>query len=353
MKKSKVVFLGDTLLNNEPLGIQRYAYEILKQLDEIAQDINIEMIVPESSVCKIHFNNIKIVQYGTGNGFFWRQFKFPHYLKMSNAIGVDLTLGLPLVGCDIVCLHDCIYENYTQDFPGIKNKLKRLSYLIRAKCNVKNSKLILTVSEYSKKELVDYYNISPQKIQVIYNAWQHFQRIVPDEAILERLNLSTHNYYFALGSYLPHKNFQWIINEAIANPEKKFIVTGTNKLDNFLDVTKGNKPNNIIFTGFLKDEEIKALMENCKLFLHPSYYEGFGIPPLEAISSGAKIAISSASCLPEIYGDVAAYFDPDSIADLDDLESQKRKDASYVLDKYSWRDSAEKMKICLQRCLDK
>jgi glycosyltransferase involved in cell wall biosynthesis len=79
-------------------------------------------------------------------------------------------------------------------------------------------------------------------------------------------------------------------------------------------------PSNVIFLGYLDDEKVKALMERCRAFILPSYYEGFGLTPLEALSCGSQIIISNAASLPEIYGKTAHYIDPYSInIDLEQL----------------------------------
>ena len=83
------------------------------------------------------------------------------------------------------------------------------------------------------------------------------------------------------------------------------------------------KLDNVIYLGFVSDEEMKTLMANCKAFIHPALYEGFGITPMEAMSVGAELIISNAACLPEIYGKSAHYIDPhNSDVDLDKLLSE-------------------------------
>lgn len=343
---SKIVFLGDTLLNDEPLGIQRFAYEILKQLDQMQLDYDCELLVPASYDCKITFNQIKIVKYGDiRTGFLWRQIDYPKYVRSNHSIGVDLTLGLALQGSDVVCLHDCIYENYSQDFIGIKEKIKRFSYLIRARRAIKKSKVIITVSQTSKIELMQHYKIPSEKIKVIYNAWQHYERVMPDDKILDRFHLTKGNYCFSLGSGLPHKNFKWVIAAAIKNPQYQFVVTGTNRLSIYAKELNCNNVSNVTFTGFLTDGEVKALMENCKVFLHPSLYEGFGIPPLEALCCGADIAISNKSCLPEIYQNSAHYFNPVDYENIDinALLVSPTDQKENILRMYSWKTSANQI----------
>lgn len=346
----KIVFLGDTLLNDELLGIQRYAYEILKELDHFSDSHFYEVLIPKNIECMISFDNIKIISFGKHKpGFLWRQLDFPKYVRKNHAVSVDLTLGLSFKGSDIVCLHDCVYENYPQDFVGLKAKLKRLNYLIRARIAINKAKKIITVSYTSKNELMNHYHVVDDDISVIYCAWQHFGRIKADDNILHKLKLGDKKYCFSLGSNLPHKNFKWIIMAAMKNPQYTFVVTGTNRLIKHISEMHIYDLSNIIFTGFLSDGEVKALMKSCVLFLHPSLYEGFGLPPLEALSCGAKIAVSNRTCLPEIYKDSAAYFDPydyDNII-IDQLLANAQYLSDSVLELYDWKKSAFQLREIL------
>lgn len=340
----RIAILGDTIVTGEIYGIQRFAYEILRQIDMINPPMDIMLVVPSHANVKVSFNNITIVKYGwIKNSFLWRQLCFPNYAKKNGCISVDMTLGLPFHSCNIVCLHDCIYENFSPDFVTIKEKIKRLNYLIRAKHSVKKSDKIITVSNNSKKELIEYYGVSEKKIEVVYNSWQHFERISSNYSVLSKLNLSPKGYYFSLGSGLRHKNILWVVNCAINNPSLQFVITGSDKFSGYLSsLGLANIPN-IMYTGYLPDEDVKALMECCAAFIHPSFYEGFGIPPIEALSCGANIIVSDSSCLPEIYGNSAVYINPNDdkvdMRDIDDFPDMEEKEK--VLKKYSWQKSAE------------
>lgn len=341
----KIAILGDTIASGNVFGIQRFAYEILREIDRLALSFEVLLVVPEYVTVNIHFDKIRIIKFGNiKNAFLWRQICFPEFVRKNHCISVDMTLGMPYLGCDVVCLHDCTYENYPDNFVTFKEKLKRKSYLIRAKKLTHKAQRIVTVSQHSKEDLINYYKISPTKIDIIYNAWQHYERIKADTTILDRFNLRTQSYYFSLGSGLKHKNLLWIVNAAIKNPECLFVVTGSDKFSNYLSNIGLKDIKNIIYTGYLADEEVKGLMENCKAFIHPAFCEGFGIPPLEALSCGAEILVSKESCLPEIYEDAALYLDPyDYEIDMNQFQefpsSEKR---ARILNKYSWAISAQK-----------
>lgn len=338
MEKYDVVFLGDSINEKEIFGIQRYAYELLQKLDALNFSLRICVLIPENGENYLPFDSIKIVKYGKNKGAIWRQIDFPVFVKKAKAIGVDLTLGIPVFGRYVIAIHDCIIEEFPEDFCGLKAKLKRLWYMIRVRMSVQKSLKIITVSNYSRNKIVEHYGIRDDKIVVIPNAWQHMEKVIPDNSILDELNVERGNYYFTLGSVLPHKNIKWIISAAEQNKNEMFVVTGSSKFyEDFKQETS-----NVLFTGYISDEKIKALMMSCKQFLFPSLSEGFGIPPLEALSCGADISISNASCLPEIYSDSATYFNPtDYSIDINQLigetsETNKQR----VLDKYSWEKSA-------------
>ncbi len=103
-------------------------------------------------------------------------------------------------------------------------------------------------------------------------------------------------------------------------------------------------PQNVILLGFISDEDACALMKNCRAFVFPSLYEGFGLPPLEALALGAQVISSNAASLPEVLGKSVHYIDPHtSGTDLDKLLNEPVEDAEKTLDRFSWDKSAEKL----------
>ncbi|WP_270762328.1 glycosyltransferase [Gemmiger qucibialis] len=162
-------------------------------------------------------------------------------------------------------------------------------------------------------------------------------------------------YYYALGSLAGHKNFKWVREVAARNPDKTFVVAGGKDLAAFgsAEADAAQNTSNIFYPGYVTDGQNKALMQNCKGFLHPAVFEGFGIPPLEALSLGAPIALARASCLPELYGDTARYFDPyDYDVDLDALFAKPAAPPDKVLAKYSWEKTARFWLDEIKKCAE-
>lgn len=352
----KWIFNGGTLILKELYGVQRYTYEILKQLDTIVQPGVVELALPCVPAKEIIFRNIKVVivdcsQDKTYSKFVWNHIIFPRYVRKNKGLGIDLLLALPLWGCDVVAIHDCIVELFPENAKTTKEKLGRLFYLFRSKIAIKRSKLVITVSNSSKNDISKLHNCPMDKIQVIPNSWEHFAVVKPDESIIERLGLSDKTYFFSLGSRYFHKNFRWVQEAARQNNQYNFVVTGSSSLNSSDKDIEGNELNNLVFTGYLSDQEIKALMQNCKAFIQPSLYEGFGIPPMEAMCAGCKCIVSNRSALPEVYQNSVWYIEPEQYEsiNMDKIMDSQIEDNSEVLNRFSWLSSAKKLKRCLEK----
>ena len=114
-----------------------------------------------------------------------------------------------------------------------------------------------------------------------------------DKNIIHDLCLSGKDFYFSLGSKSPHKNYKFIIECAKNNPDDIFVVSGNMNNSVFNNVKEEEEIKNVIYTGYLNDEQLVTLYKECKAFIFPSLYEGFGIPPLEALTVGCKKIILS------------------------------------------------------------
>ena len=195
------------------------------------------------------------------------------------------------------------------------------------------------------------YRVNPEKITVVGNAWQHIEKTAYDDTIINKYNLETKKFYFSLGSRVEHKNLKWIVSAALQNPESVFVVSGENSYSKGFD--ESQFPKNIIFTGYISDGEIRSLMANCKAFILPSIYEGFGIPPMEALAENAQIIVSNTSCLPEIYSKSAHYIDPYQLEniDLDKILAEHVEKPEAVLNRYSWNKSAKTLYSLICRCM--
>lgn len=334
-----------------PMGVHRYEMNLLRHSDALLrdrQDISVSFVIPKDAHFEEAFDAISICRTGyVGKpdslvrkilSRLWKRFVFPTFVISHNGTGVDLTLSFPDLLTGVYALHDCIIENYyskgTKDGGYANRYMKNVRRITANKAN-----RIITVSEFSKKEIAAYYHIDPDTISVIGNGWEHIREIEEDLRVFDRLNITKEtSYCFSLGSKYEHKNIEWIIRTARKNPEYRFIISGHafGSYDQMGDVG-----DNVMLTPYLTDGEIKALMKYCNAFVQPSFVEGFGIPPLEALSLERPIIISDIEVFREIYGDAAHYIDPFGDGCLvEDILKQPTASPDAVLKKHSWNNAA-------------
>jgi glycosyltransferase involved in cell wall biosynthesis len=340
VKKCKYLVDG-RFLASMSTGVDRYAYQILRELDKICT-ADVSVLVPGNAKEVPKYRNIKVIQ--SGKSRFWTQGVFGSYALFHGMTPVNLCNEAAwLAPKGIVCLHDVCYAESSEVFPYVYDYPadEREWFLKIYKRILKKAKKLITVSEFSKCRIMECLGADAEKITVIGNGWQHFKNVGEDASIFAQYpNLKNKEYYFTLTSANKNKNLDWILKNSKVNPDEQYVVAGKN-LDRIADF---NRYPNITYVGFASDEMAKTLMSHCKAFIFPSYYEGFGIPPLEALSTGAEIVVSNTASLPEIFGDSAHYIDPDNpVVHLDELLNSSVTGAEKVLEKYSWESAAKKL----------
>jgi glycosyltransferase involved in cell wall biosynthesis len=348
MKKYSRVIINGTFYLNNLSGIERVAHEITKKLDEISQKDEIGIILTRDIKNAPEFKNLKVYVYPDDLKSFpiWEQFILPDFLRKHNAISLDFSNTGSLFRPGISFLHDIYCELYPEDFITRREKHERFYFRILYRIIAYRAKKIVTVSEFSRQQIASVFHIRAKRISVIYNCWNHFSPIIPDYSVFDQFPaLLSGHYYFSLGSLSKRKNIKWIIEYAQKNTDSIFAISGvslpTVKVEELDSVSV---PSNIILLGYLDDSKVKALMEKCKAFILPSYYEGFGITPLEALSCGAKIIVANTASMPEIYGNTAHYIDPYDInVDLDGLLKQPVEAPDAILKKYSYENSTQQV----------
>lgn len=331
-------------------GQERFAIELIMCLDTLAIAKYMELVVPLNAFNIPRLKNIKIVKYGKAKGSLWEQIFFAWYVLTKKKQSLNLCSIMPLLKPGIICIHDLSYKVNPQYFTTFYAKVSQLWHKIQYHFAWKFSPLIFTVSEYSKQQMIDIYHVNPSKIRILGNGWEHFEKVVEDVSIKTyKRALFEKEYFFSLGSLAPNKNIEWVLEIARKHPQYNFYIGGKADLKAYGKDYKECNYSNVKFLGYLTDGEVKTLMRNCKAFIFPSFFEGFGIPPLEALSVGAKIIVAKSSCLPEIFGNSAYWIDPNNTdIDLDKLLNEKVTNSDEILEKYTFKRFATIVSNCLE-----
>jgi glycosyltransferase involved in cell wall biosynthesis len=233
----------------------------------------------------------------------------------------------PLTPCkSVVTIHDCIHLRFPQYLPN------RLGYAYARGAlwiATHRSSRIVTVSEASKRDILEYFRVPPEKIDVIYNGIdERFGEPPPEDDVArvrERYQLDDPFVLYA-GNIKPHKNLERLI-EAFHTLRRsgfdqiKLLIIG-DEISKYATlrhaVHRHKLHKHVRFFGFVPDSTLAILYRLAGVFVFPSLYEGFGLPPLEAMASGTPVITSNVSSLPEVVADAALLIDPyepDSIAD--------------------------------------
>lgn len=331
----KIIINGRFLIHRIT-GVERYAREIIYELDKIVPKNKVCLAVPPETTNLPKLINIDIVKIGKLHNRLWEHLSFPLYVIMQRAISLNLCNVAPILAPGIVCIHDVKVAATPQFF----SEKFLLWYKVLFANATKRAKKIITVSNFSKKEIIKYYKVNEKKICVIPSSWEHIKKISFDDTVLKKNNLVKYKYFFSMSSLEPNKNFKWIAECARKNPQYTFVVAGSINNKVFSDGLDFKCPSNMLLTGYISDEEAKSLEKYSYGFLFPTLYEGFGLPPLEAIGAGCNtIVLSDTEVMHEIYGNSANYINP-NVYELDFSNLKKIDDAQRILNRFTWGENA-------------
>ncbi len=322
----KIAFDAKRIFHN-PTGLGNYARNLFHGLYHLFSDEEYILMTPDSESALFDPSTYPYTQVISPKSRpkTWRN---RGMVKDLNDLDVDvyhglsneLPLGLHKLDiASIVTIHDIIWSIYPKTYKSVDRKIFKRKTLQA----IKQADKIIAVSQSTKSDIIEYFDVDPDHIEVIYPAVHpmYYDGQAPNTEILERLNL-TEPYYLFVGNIEPRKNISLII-EALANipSEERFklVVVGQGKKHKEVLINQAltlGVHYDIMWLENVTDSDLKALYSFAAMFIYPSIYEGFGMPIAEALFSKVPVITSSTSALPEASGVSSVHIDPEDSQSL-------------------------------------
>lgn len=242
----------------------------------------------------------------------WELFRVNKYIKKYNIDKIVFPRGFTSLFCpvnQIIIVHDMIPFFYHKNYPGVLGRFENAYIMARLKQSIKSADKVITISDYSKNDILKMVPKSEDKISVILHGFDHRSKLYDVEPPKE-------DYIIGVTTRLPHKNAKGIVEayrEYVSNADKpvKLALVGLNSLDD-ASVEVGEELEGLIeCKRFLDDKAYFQLFKNAKALVFLSYIEGFGLPPLEAMELGVPVICSDRTSLPEVVNEAGILVDPD------------------------------------------
>lgn len=354
-----IIAIDAHMLGDHSGGNESYYTNILKCMTVRDEDTVYLFVKPGIDVSEFE-DRFKIVRFKEENSF---KRNFIELDKLCREYKVDVLhtqYFIPFIrSCKIVVtIHDICFEHYSNIF----TKKEYITQKLLIPYAAKHSEYVFTVSEHARADIIEHYHLRPEKVIVTYNAVNSgFRRLSEDELKEEELRkkfeIGNFDYILSVGNLQPRKNLVRLIEafnkwKSKTKADSRLVIVGKKAwmFDGILKAAiEGSK--DIIFTDYVSNEDLVRLYNAAKCFVYPSFFEGFGIPPLEAMACGTPVAVANTTSLPEVVGDAGIYFDPFNVDEIEMAiekmmsdEGLNNKYAELGMKqsrKFSWKDSAD------------
>lgn len=305
------VFLNGRFLNQPLTGVQRFAMETTAAIDRLTAKgewPDTTVLAPRSSVSNDpHFERLRVMQFGRMRGNIWEQTELPIASRSGILVNLGNTGPLLRGRRQIVVMHDAgafdTPESYSLQF--------RTWYRILQRRLAESGAKVVTVSEFSRNRIARHLDISPDEVTVMYEGADHILRVSPDAGTLDRYGLAEHRYVLVVGNTATHKNIQSIGSIAALLDRRGIELAIVGSVSSSIYRSNSGTVSLGRSVGRVTDSELRALYDAALCLLFPSKYEGFGLPPVEAMACGCPVLASRGGAVEEICGDAALYFSPD------------------------------------------
>jgi glycosyltransferase involved in cell wall biosynthesis len=303
-------------------GVQRYGAETLRSLDELLgrhpqflDGIRWQLALPHDALDVPLLENFEIQTLQFFTGHLWEQLSLAAFVR--GAYLINLNYSAPLLKrMQLVSVHDASVRAHPKTYSWGYRLWSNLLVGVLAP----RAHSLMTASHFSAQELKRHYGLQRNDIVVERSGWEHV-RMAPalDEAeVLSRHGLVSGGYLLAVGSLKWNKNFGVIPRALCLLSGKRLppVAVAGGRDARIYQGIDAPPPGAMKLLGFVPDEELNVLYRHASWFIFPSLYEGFGLPPLEAMANGCPVLAAHAASIPEVYGDAVLYFDPNDPASL-------------------------------------
>lgn len=308
-------FLVNGRFLSQPVtGVQRFSVEIVGAIDTLiglGEWPETALLTPQSSstlsgqavACG---SRLRLRPVGRRQGHLWEQVDLPRAARGSTLINLGNTAPILAGAGQVVVIHDA----GVFDTPSSYSWKFRLAYKSLQQALVKAGARIATVSEFSRRRIAACLDVDPEQIAVLYEGADHILRTPSDPHTLARYGLQPGGFALVVGSRVAHKNLE-ALGEVTAALERRGMVVAVAGGMNAIVFQAAPGPVGERQLGRITDAELRALYENACCLLFPSRYEGFGLPPVEAMVCGCPVIAGRGGAVEEICGAAALYFDAD------------------------------------------
>jgi glycosyltransferase involved in cell wall biosynthesis len=353
-----IVYLNGKYTAQRLTGVQRVADCLVRALDRQAPDPAWRWVLlcpPQGRLPALRNIEVRVVGIA-GRLHLWEQLTLPWAARDGRLL--SLAGSAPFFARrPAAMLHDAAVFDHPQAYTPVfvawyRRLFRRLA---------RRARPLLTVSAFSRERLALHLGVPAERFTVLPNGADHLDAVEPDEAVLDRHGLRSGRFLLAVASANPTKNLPALLaafGRLAPEPGLRLLIVGGRNEQVFSESEAAFDPPGVVRTGPLADAPLKALYRHAVALIFPSTYEGFGLPPLEAMAHGCPVAASRAASLPEVCGDAALYFDPASVADiaaalrrlLDDEALRQRLRAAGLARAatFRWQASAARLRQALQ-----
>ncbi|MFA6306274.1 MAG: glycosyltransferase family 1 protein [Patescibacteria group bacterium] len=368
-----------TLMDARYSGVSEYAFNLIKEILRLDNRNEYRLFYNCFGDCasmpEFAGKNVEVIKYNYPNKILnYLFFKFFNYPKIDKELEADIFfmphinfIGMSSAGKSLITIHDLSFLRYPEFFSRRKNFWHKM---INVKKLIKRFDYVIAVSEHTKRDIVELCGISPDKIKVIYpGLGAEFTdiKIAGDKsAAIKRKYDLPDKYILYLGTVEPRKNVDGIIRaynqlrtclpdgQGYELRDYKLVIVGgrgwkSEKI--YKELEQSEFKADIKFLGYVDAEDKAYLYNSASVFIYPSFYEGFGFPPLEAMASGLPVIASYAASLPEVAGGAALMVNPYNISELalamrevltdENLRNKLIKRGLEQAKKFSWEKTAK------------